>query len=371
MHARLIVADSERNADLLYATGLFVPDPFIWLEVRGKTYAVLSDLEIDRARRCARVDRVLSLTHCQRAARRAGIKSPRLSDIVRVVLRTMRVRQVEVPGDFPIGLARRLSGVRIQVCREAFFPERACKSAREIRQIIAAQRMAEQGMHAALRLLRASRIGRDGWLYRHNRKVTSEQVHGAINARIAALGGNAGHTIVAGGNQACDPHEAGHGPLRAHQPIIIDIFPRDLHTGYWGDLTRTVVRGRARAAVQRLYATVAQAQQLALTKLRAGVAGKAVHQAVLDHFQRAGYPTGRHRGRMRGFFHGTGHGLGLEIHELPRVSVSPEPLQAGHVVTVEPGLYYPGVGGVRLEDVVVIRRAGHTNLTRFEKVLEI
>jgi Xaa-Pro aminopeptidase len=159
--------------------------------------------------------------------------------------------------------------------------------------------------------------------------------------------------------------------LRAHQTIIIDIFPRDMRTGYYGDITRTVVRGRPSDAVRKLWLTVEQAQDIAFGKLRAGVDGRDVHQAVLDFFKNEGYPTGQHRGRMRGFFHGTGHGLGLDVHESPRLSVVPSRLKAGHVVTVEPGLYYWGIGGVRLEDVALIGASHARNLTTFPKLLEI
>ena len=162
---------------------------------------------------------------------------------------------------------------------------------------------------------------------------------------------------MAGGKQGCDPHEPGYGLLRAHEPIILDIFPRSQKTGYFGDITRTVVRGRASEAVRKLYATVHQGQQIAFKKVRAGVSTAEVHRAVQDYFQQEGYRTGRHRGRMQGFFHGTGHGLGLEIHESPRLgTTSTGVLRAGQVVTVEPGLYYPEIGGVRLEDVAPHRQ---------------
>ena len=192
-----------------------------------------------------------------------------------------------------------------------------------------------------------------------------------INGVIAGRGGVAADTIVAGGNQGCDPHETGHGPLRAHQTIILDIFPRDVRTGYWGDLTRTVVRGRAREAVRKLYDTVQRGQELAFARLRAGVDGKEIHDAIQSLFRENGYLTRRYHGRMQGFFHGTGHGLGLDIHELPRFGGVSEKLPAGSVVTVEPGLYYWGLGAVRLEDVALIQARGARNLTRFPRVLEI
>jgi Xaa-Pro aminopeptidase len=315
------------------------------------------------------VDRVLSLSWYQRRLKRAGLKQPKLADVLRRVLTDLRVRAVEVPGNFPVGLARQLR--RVHVKADAFYPERAVKSPAEVRQIEAALRMAEAGMAAAIRALRASRIGRDGCLYRHGRKLTADDVRGEINATIARQGGVASDTIVACGNQGCDPHEIGHGPLRAHQTIILDIFPRAVRTGYWGDITRTVVRGRAGETVRKLYATVADGQKLALDRLRAGVDGKDICDAIQKLFKGRGYPTRRHKGRLQGFFHGVGHGVGLEIHEPPRVGNVSEKLVAGNVVTVEPGLYYWGLGGVRLEDMVVIGERCARNLTRFAKCLEI
>jgi len=273
--------------------------------------------------------------------------------------------------NFPVGLAKQLRGIRIAVKPDPFFPEREMKTSAEITSLAKATRLAEEGMRAGIDLLKRSRIGRDGYLYGRSRTLTSEDVQGVINATIAGLGGVASRTIVAGGNQGCDPHEVGHGPLRAHSTIILDIFPRDMRTGYWGDMTRTVVRGRASDGVKKLYATVGRAQQWAFQRLREGVNGQDIHGGIQELFMQEGYKTGMVRGRMQGFFHGTGHGLGLEIHERPRISIASEVLRAGQVVTVEPGLYYAGVGGVRLEDVAVIRWNGARNLTRFPKTLEI
>ncbi len=371
MTARLMVADSEHDANMLFATRMFVPDAFVWFEVRGRSYAMMSDLEIDRGRRQAHVDRVLSFSRYQKQLQRAGVKQPRFSDLLNRVLHEFRVRRVEVPTNFPIGIAKRLRGIRVVVKPDPFFPEREIKTLAEIAALGKALRIAESGMGAGVRLLQRSRIGRDNFLYWRNRKLMAEDVQGIINATIAGLGGVASRTIVAGGNQGCDPHEVGHGPLRAHTTIVLDIFPRDMRTGYWGDITRTVVRGRASEAVKRLYAVVGSAQKLAFQKLRDGVNGRDVHGGVQALFLREGYKTGVVRGRMQGFFHGTGHGLGLDIHERPRVSTVSEILRAGQVVTVEPGLYYWGVGGVRLEDVALIQQRGARNLTRFPKRLEI
>jgi len=199
--------------------------------------------------------------------------------------------------------------------------------------------------------------------------LTSEILRAEIDSAILCAGGQPANTIVAGGNQACDPHERGTGPLRAHSLIILDIFPRDARTGYFGDMTRTVVRGRASEAQRRLWETVREAQMHAIKAMKPGADGGGIHDAVKDFFTANGYPTGLQNGRQTGFFHGTGHGLGLEIHEEPRFARTI--FKPGQVITVEPGLYYPGLGGVRIEDVVTVTGTGVRMLSRFPKQLEL
>jgi Xaa-Pro aminopeptidase len=176
-------------------------------------------------------------------------------------------------------------------------------------------------------------------------------------------------TIVAGGDQGCDPHERGFGPLYADSLIILDVFPRDAKTGYFGDMTRTVLRGRASEAQRKLWETVKAGQALALRRIKAGVDGMTIHKAIQELFTSRGFPTEIRKGRRVGFFHGTGHGLGLEIHEHPRLQKVT--LKDRQVLTVEPGLYYPGLGGARLEDVVLVTKTGCKILSRFPKQLEI
>ncbi len=369
----LIVADSEREANMLYATGLFVPDPFIYLNFGGRPLLVMSDLEIDRARAQAPHCRVASFSACQQKLRRDGVKSPGFAHVIRQILREKKIRRAVVPDSFPLGLARELRklGVKLKP-RAGIFPKREIKSADEVRKISAALMMAEVGMAEGMEVLRRSKIGRNRRLIYHGLPLTSEKLRAVIDCAILQACGLAANTIVAGGRQACDPHERGHGPLRANEPIIIDIFPRSQKTGYFGDITRTVVRGRANEAVKKLYDTVLRGQKIGFEKIRANTPTADVHKAVQKFFVQQGYKTGRRDGRMEGFFHGTGHGLGLEIHEAPRLgATSAGKLRAGHVVTVEPGLYYPEIGGVRLEDVALVTGNGAKNLTRFEKVLEI
>jgi Xaa-Pro aminopeptidase len=371
----LIVADSDRDADMLYAVGMFVPDPFIYLRCRGRSYVVLSQLEIDRARGQAPHCRALSLNRYQDKLRADGVKNPGLAHVLSALLREKRIRRVLVPHNFPFGLASELQrrGIRVKPRSGSFFPQREQKSPAEVKKISAALMMAEVGMAEAIQVLRSAKIGKKRQLLYHNVPLTSEKLRSVIDTAILRSNGLASHTIVAGGKQGCDPHEIGYGPLRAHEPIILDIFPRSQKTGYFGDITRTVVRGRASEGVRKLYQTVLQGQTIAFRMMRPGVRTSDVHHAVQEFFEREGFKTGKHNGRMQGFFHGTGHGLGMEIHEPPRTGLhSAGKLKAGQVVTVEPGLYYPELGGgVRLEDVALVTKATPRNLTRFEKILEI
>ncbi len=370
----LLISDSEKDADMLYAVGMFVPDPFIYLQLGRRQLVVMSDLEIDRARKAAPHCRVLSLSRYARKIGGKGARSVPLHQVVGRVLKEHRVKSVEVPQGFPHGLACKLedAGIRVRPVSGACFPDREIKTPDEIRKIKAAVAMTEVGMAEAVQAIRRSRVDRHGRLVYRNEVLTSERVQALIGSAIFQAGGVASHTIVAGGEQGCDPHERGHGPLRANQPIILDIFPRATKTGYFGDITRTVVKGRASDAVRRMYGAVGRAQQAATARIRAGLPMASAHQAVVDTFAAEGFKTRRSNGHMEGFFHGTGHGLGLEIHEAPRISaVSTDVFRAGQVVTVEPGLYYPGIGGVRLEDDLVVTGRRPRNLTQFKKVLEV
>ena len=370
--ARLLYAASESDPDILYPTRFFAPDPFLFVQAHGRRVMVMSDLEMDRARRQATVDEVLSWSaFARRVAARGGHEGP--AGIIAAVLAHLKVRTVGVPRQFPLGLAMELDalGVRLEVEPDPFWPERAIKTPEEVRAIRASLRAAEAGLEAGIAALQSCAIGRDGWLKRGGRRFTAEDLRAAVNARIMAEDCLPSHTICAPGDQAVDPHEEGHGPIRAHTPVVMDIFPRSERTGYYGDLTRTVVRGRASEALRAVYALVHEGVRLGHRRVRPGASGLAIHREIQALFEARGYKTGIQDGRMQGFFHGTGHGVGLQIHEPPSISVRGTTLRAGHVVTVEPGLYYLGLGGVRIEDVALVTASGSTNLTRVPKILEI
>jgi Xaa-Pro aminopeptidase len=354
---------------------MFVPDPFIYFRINGRPHIVMSDLEIDRARQEAPHCRVVSLSQWQKKLRAAGAKKVGLPQVIRSVLRSKGISKAVVPHSFPLGLARDLRQLRVKVkaATGAFFPERQIKSAAEVKKISAALMMAEVGLAEGIQALKNCRIDRKRRLLYHNNPLTSEKLRAIINTAIVQAGGLASNTIVAGGRQGCDPHDRGHGPLRANEPIILDVFPRSQKTGYFGDITRTVVRGRASEAIRKIYHTIERSQEIGFETIKHNGSGREVHRRIQAFFEKEGYKTGKTNGRMQGFFHGTGHGVGLEIHEAPGMGAnSTDTLKSGQVVTVEPGLYYWDLGGgVRLEDMALITTNGTRNLTKFEKVLEV
>jgi Xaa-Pro aminopeptidase len=370
--ARIVYAASETDADILYPTGFFAPDPFLFVQLGRRRMMVMNDLERDRARRQARVRRVLSWSEVAKRVEAAKKKAAPAA-VIAEVLRGLRLRRVEVPRSFPVGLARELEGqgIRVRVAADPFWPERETKRPDEVRAIVEALRAAEAGLEAGLAALRSCRIGPDRYLRRAGRRFTAEDLRAEVNTAIMARGCVPAHTICAPGDQAVDPHEEGHGPIRAHEPVVMDIFPRSERTGYFGDLTRTVVRGRASERLKEVYALVEEGVRLGHRRARPGADGTSIHREIHALFEARGYRTGMKDGRMQGFFHGTGHGLGLQIHEPPSISARPSTLRAGHVVTVEPGLYYLGLGGVRIEDVALVTRTGSRNLTRVAKRLEV
>ena len=372
--AQLIYSASESDANMLWATRFFAPDPFIFIKRRGKSYLVMNDLEIDRAKDQASVDKVLSYSEYTRRCQQRGTAFPSPAQILTEVLNDLKITAVEVPSSFPLGIADQLrnAGINVQAKADPFWPEREFKTAEEVRFINESLRAAERGMEAGIDALRHCDIRKGGYLYLGDTRMTSEILKSVINTTIMAQGFVPSHTIVASGDQCVDPHNQGSGPIKANTSIIMDIFPRSQKTGYFGDITRTVVRGRASDRLKHVYHCVEEGQNIAFRRIRDGVNAYDIHVAIMNYFKSEGFDTGVMNGRMQGFFHGTGHGLGMDIHEAPTFGLrSKNKLRRNNVVTVEPGLYYQGLGGVRLEDVVIVSTTGCKNLVRIPKRLEV
>ena len=360
-------AASGHDADMLYATRFYADDPFIWWEVRSKSHVALSPLEIDRARPVAKVSQV----HGTAEFLAKNAKDSSAVGVISGIAAKYKLKSFLVPGQFPGGLLEKLrrKGLKITVSETPFFPQRSRKTEAEVIALTEALRVAEKGLRRGIDVLKASKPDKRGFLKWSGLSLTSERLRAEMDSAVLHAGGSPANTIVAGGLQGCDPHERGHGPLRANEAIVLDIFPRHARNFYYGDLTRTVVRGRATEALRRQYATVQEGKRWVMKKMHDGADGPALQKELIERFKSAGYPTEQRKGRWVGMFHGIGHGLGLDLHENPRFAAGR--LFSGLSITVEPGLYFPGVGGVRIEDVVIVGKSRVRNLTKFEEELEL
>jgi len=371
--AQLIIDASERESDLLWASGFLAGDAFTWLKDARGSAVMLTDLEFGRGQKEASVDEVLSYSVHEKAARsEAGDPVP-FEDVVLQLLRERAIQRVRVPARFPLQVADHLRRADVEVCcsRDPFFPERSIKRADEIACLEESQAATEAAMWLAIDAVRRSEPGEGKVLQLDGEPLTSERLKSMVRAFLLEKGYQIGPFIIAPGDQGCDPHDVGSGPLHAEETIIIDIYPQHMTHRYWGDMTRTVVRGTATEQQKKMHAAVLEAQQRAIDMIRPGASGDAIHQRVQQVFVDAGFPTEKRDGTWVGFFHGTGHGVGLDIHESPRIARNGPVLEEGIVVTVEPGLYYPGLGGCRIEDVVLVTGDGCRNFNRAGKDLEV
>jgi Xaa-Pro aminopeptidase len=367
--------DGHDDSDQYYVCGFDAPDPFAALFDGNDVHLLVSGLEYGRANkesRAATVARMDDYDYQDQAAE-IGPKTARIA-VIAAFLRDREMDSVLVPGSFPTGTADGLRerDVGIAVERDDVITEiRSVKTDAEIDHVRTAQRANEAAMARAEKLIAGASV-EEGVLYHEGDPLTSEFVTQEIEIELLRNGCALDETIVACGADAADPHDRGSGPLEAGETIVVDIFPRDKETNYHADMTRTFVRGDVEDDVRERYEITLEAQRAGLDAIEAGVTGRAVHDAVSEVYEEAGYPTLRDDPSTEtGFIHGTGHGIGLDVHELPTLNPTGQELRAGQIVTVEPGLYDPAVGGIRIEDLVVVTEDGHENLTDYEKGLNL
>lgn len=369
-NAKFIYAAGAECSDLFFASGLQTPDPYIWFETQEERAVILSALEYGRGlKECREGVAVYPLEEFFEKGKTASTEQ-----VMCKIAARFEIEQFTVPGDFPLGLAEkaRNSGLIIVPAEGVFFPEREFKNDGDVRKISEAMRITEDAMQVAIRMISDSSVDSSGSLILDGKVLCSEDIRTEIEIRMMRNGARAVDTIVACGPQGADPHCCGYGPMYVGKPIIIDIFPRVNVTGYYGDLTRTVVKGKAPSIVQKAFEAVKCVRDKAKSELKAGVIPADIHKKTIKRLAASGFDTGKNEQGHYGFFHGLGHGLGLDVHEAPRLSpANTEPLQGGEVVTVEPGVYYPEWGGVRLEDVVWIRPDSCKSLTQIDSILEV
>jgi len=371
----LIDADST-DSDQYYLSGFDAPDPFLTL-YDGDVHLLFSrSLEYGRATKEARADtveRYVDFDHRSKVEEHGPREA--VWHVLAEFLDSYDVESIAVPPRFPLSTADGLRdrGVTVEADDDGAITElRATKVDEEIEHIRTAQRANEAAMAAAEALLDDARVAAKGQLVYDGDRLTSERIKEEIEVTLLRHGCALDETIVACGADAADPHDRGSGPLVAGEPIIIDIFPQDKASKYHADMTRTFVVGEPDETVSEWYDLTAEAHAAALAAVEPGATGAEVHDAVCDVYEDAGVATLRSdESTETGFIHSTGHGVGLDVHELPRVAPNGGELKPGHVITIEPGLYDPAVGGVRIEDFLVVTEDGYENLTEYPMELVV
>jgi Xaa-Pro aminopeptidase len=368
----LVYADSMRSPEMRHEVPVSIPDAFLYAEHDGRRYAVVTSFEVDRLRAATDIEVLPYEEVGYDELIRSGM--PRDQVALEMALRACRrfgIAGAAVPPTFPVGLADHLraNGVDLRVDRKLFDDRRRVKTDAELAGIRRAQRAAEAGMDAARSLLRAAEA-RNGELVVDGEVLSCERLKVAIAQAFTEHGAAADEMVVSHGPQTAVGHDMGSGPIAAGEPVVLDLFPRDRESACFADMTRTFVVGTPPPELVEYHALTLEALQKALAGVRAGVVGNDLHVQTCELFQQHGYPTqlSKEPGTVLadGFYHGLGHGVGLEVHEKPSLGMSREdPLVAGDVVTIEPGLYRQGFGGCRLEDLALVTADGAENLTDY------
>ena len=353
---------SSRDADMRYLTHFTTSDPFVYFRrPKEKGVIIISQMEAGRASREA-ITAVMTRTQAGLPDILKREKDP--YHAIAEMIAGQAGKHLLVPQNFPVALARALEDFCTITVDSGTVPSiRARKTRREIGFMKDVQVVTQAAMGEAVSLIRRASVMK-GFLTVDGNPLTSEQVKYTVHRFLLEHGCGAVDTIVSCGEDSAIPHIAGTGPLRADEPIVIDLFPVNEATGYFADMTRTVVKGKPSPEIQEMYDALCEAKRLAISRVRKGISGADLYQIVVDFFKERGYESD-----TRGFVHNLGHGVGLQIHELPTVGPSGKALESGNVITIEPGLYYPGTGGVRLEDIGLVTATGFDNFTVFPQEL--
>ena len=385
--ALLLYSDSIVGVNMYYLTKFLAPDPFIlFKKVDAEPVIVIKQMEYPRAQKEALVKDVRSYADYDFKAKVSSTSDPELG-VLKFIATVARKElglgtRIFVPSNFPtmVADALRNDGLTLVPAFGVIEKARETKDRNEVNAIKTIQAITEQVTKEVIEMISDTTVDSSGTLiagFDGERgpltvgRIKSFLRHGFVDQKCSTENG----IIVACGTKGADPHYAGRAAdeLKANQPIVLDIYPRSIHNRYWTDMTRTVVKGRASEEVKRMFETVLEAKKVSIDALHAGVLGNDAYHTCCDVLEKAGYATPKQGIQpIKGFLHGLGHGVGLQIHEGPTLNeLYRSALEDHNVVTVEPGLYDPDLGGVRIEDLVEVTKTGCTNLTRMEIELEI
>jgi Xaa-Pro aminopeptidase len=383
VEALLLYSDSYRDANMFYLTNFLAPDPLIYLKkVDSEPTIVVNQMEYPRAQKQSIIKDVksyLDYNYLEAVKSAKQAQHGAMEFIAKVAEKELGMgTRICVPPSFPVIAADvlRNEGLTIEPIFGVVEKARETKDSQEVETIKRIQQINEKVTSEAIELIADSDVGSNGTLLRNGEPLTVGKIKSLFGHKLLENGCLPEEdSIVACGTKSSDPHYSGEpeDKLKADQPIILDIYPRSIQKRYWTDMTRTVVKGRATSKLKKMFETVFEAKNASLDAIKAGAMASQVYTVCCDVLERAGYETTRNgKNVTRGMTHSLGHGVGLQIHESPRMSeLSTFPLREHVVVTVEPGIYDPQVGGVRLEDIIEVTKGGYHNLTMMDTVLEI
>lgn len=358
-----------KNPWLYRRAPIAVADPAVLIDLPGEgTRLIMRDIEIGRAREARVADHIHSPADFVSKERMSGDRETATAQSAAAFLRQKGVAEVWTDRSLPMLFAHMLeqAGVRVHCDPEMDVLERRAKSEQEVEHLRNAQRSTEQAVRMACEMIAEAEPAADGTLRRGGETLTCEQVRAEINIRLLKEGMDTSPSIVASGPAGADPHDRGSGPIRTEQPVIVDVFPMDPSSRYFGDCTRTVVHGEVPPEVANMHGAVVEAKHAAEEQARPGTTGQRMHEVVCESLRNKGYsiglPSEVDPPSYTGIVHGTGHGVGLELHEPPLLDRGGPALVAGDCLTIEPGLYCRAIGGVRVEDMVIVRDGACENL---------
>jgi Xaa-Pro aminopeptidase len=381
--ALLMYSDSYRDANIYYLTEFLAPDPFIFIKrVDADPVVVVSQMEYPRAQKQSIIKDVRSYLDYNYLQTVKSAKEPQhgaIKFIAKVAEKELGVgTKICVPPNFPVVVADVLrdEGLTVIPMFGVVEEARETKDIHEVEEIRAIQAVVEEVTSEAIDIIANSDVGSNRTLHFNGEPLTVGKIKSVFGNQLLENGCLPEEDIiVACGTKSSDPHYAGEpdDKLKADQPIILDIYPRSIQKRYWTDMTRTVVKGRASPKLKQMFETVFDARNASFDVIHAGAIGSQVYDVCCDVLEKAGYETTRGGKKVtKGMPHSLGHGVGLQIHESPRINeLSTSPLKKHNIVTVEPGLYDPHLGGVRLEDIIEVTKSGYNNLTGMETRLEI
>ncbi|MDR0445385.1 MAG: Xaa-Pro peptidase family protein [Puniceicoccales bacterium] len=363
--AKVLFSDTCHDANMLYWSGISVTDPFLAIEYQNRRIAIISTLERDRLRQHSHFDDIFTWEDYLSPKETSLPIFQKIGRVLSLFQKKENIALWHIPSHFPSAalVALQQQNLLFEIQENPFLPERVIKKEREIAELRQAAKITSEAMESTRQILAQCQIASNNTLLFEGLPVTSEFLRSHIELFCFQKGALAENTIASCGPQSAFPHEEGSWIIRAQSFIVIDIFPRLKSSGYFGDMTRTYIKGTPSPQQEKIYSSVLEAHRQSVLRVCAGASAEEIHDHNVAFFEEQGFPTRITRDSCTGFIHSTGHGVGLDIHEEPRLFHGAGRLSKDMVITIEPGLYYPD-GGVRIEDTLLVHEKDGEKLTQ-------